>query len=81
MGRKQANACGLNGILGNVYEWCEDWKDAYPGGTVTDPQGASSGSARVARGGSWLVHDNRTRSCFRDFFALARSGPRTEVDW
>ncbi len=69
MGRKPANAWGLYDMLGNVYEWCEDWKGAYPGGNVTDPRGPSGGSARVARGGSWMVHANRTRSYFRDFFA------------
>jgi formylglycine-generating enzyme required for sulfatase activity len=66
-GQKQANAWGLYDVLGNVYEWCEDWKGAYPSGSVTDPRGPSGGSARVVRGGSWLIHANRARSYFRDF--------------
>ena len=66
VGLKQANAWGLYDMLGNVYEWCEDWKGSYPGGSVTDPMGPSDGPGRVVRGGSWLVHENRTRSYFRD---------------
>jgi formylglycine-generating enzyme required for sulfatase activity len=66
--QKQANAWGLYDMLGNVYEWCEDWKDAYPGENVTDPRGPSDGRGRVVRGGSWYVHANRTRCYFRDFF-------------
>ncbi len=68
VGQKQANAWGLYDMLGNVYEWCEDWVDIYPREMVTDPHGPSSGSRRVARGGSWFVHANRTRSYFRDSF-------------
>ena len=31
----------------------QDWLGVYPGGSVTDPQGAASGSDRVFRGGGW----------------------------
>ena len=68
VGQKQANAWGLSDMLGNVYEWCEDWKGDYPSGNVKDPRGPSSGLGRVVRGGSWFVHANRTRCEFRDFF-------------
>ena len=64
VGTKQANAWGLHDMHGNVWEWCADWKDdTLPGGT--DPTGASSGSVRVLRGGSWNLGAGICRSALR----------------
>ena len=58
------NQWGLYDIHGNIYEWCLDWYGTYPG-TVTDPNGATSGSYRVFRGGSWAGIAYGCRGAFR----------------
>ena len=65
VGQKRANAWGLHDMLGNVWEWTGDWYGRYPSGSVTDPQGPSTSTRRVSRGGSW-IHDARyVRSAYR----------------
>jgi formylglycine-generating enzyme required for sulfatase activity len=65
VGQKQANAWGLYDMHGNVSEWCLDWFVYYPGGSVRDPTGPSSGLFRVCRGGSWGSFNILCRSAFR----------------
>ncbi len=53
VGTNRANAWGLYDMNGNVWEWVEDLFGNYPSRSVIDPMGASSGSERVFRGGSF----------------------------
>jgi len=55
VGQKRPNSFGLYDILGNVWEWVNDWYDEkyYQNSPATDPQGPASGRYRVLRGGSW----------------------------
>ena len=59
------NVWGLYDMHGNVREWCEDRYGDYPSGHVTDPEGPSSGSYRVIRGGSWFNYAWMCRAAFR----------------
>jgi formylglycine-generating enzyme required for sulfatase activity len=63
---KSANELGLYDMSGNVYEWCWDWYDSYGSEAQTDPTGASSGTHRVFRGGSWYDVAAGVRSAFRN---------------
>lgn len=57
---KQANELGIYDMSGNVLEWCSDRYGGYQSSSLSDPQGPSSGSVRVIRGGGYF---SRVRFC------------------
>jgi hypothetical protein len=66
VGTKTANELGIYDMSGNVLEWCYDWYDDYSSSSQTNPTGASSGSNRVLRGGSWYFYAQYCRVALRN---------------
>jgi sulfatase modifying factor 1 len=51
--RIHANGYGISDLIGNVWEWCQDWNGPYGADALKDPIGPPMGTRRALRGGSW----------------------------
>ena len=77
VGKFPPNPFGLQDMLGNVLEWCEDGysKDSYQKHQQKNPFYKEEGSFRVSRGGSWYYEPSNERCAYRhsDFRANDRA--------
>jgi len=63
VGSKQPNAWGLYDMVGNLWQWLNDWNGTYTSAAQDNPTGPANGSARIGRGGSYSIMDSDLLLC------------------
>jgi sulfatase modifying factor 1 len=69
IGSYRPNAWGLYDMLGNVWEWTNDWydEDYYARSPGSNPTGADIANVKVRRGGAWNTFPLYARPAYRNW--------------
>ena len=62
---KLPNALGFYDMLGNLWEWCQDFGSLYPIASMVNPTGPMTGKFRLLRGGYWINYSVSCRASQR----------------
>jgi len=65
VGMKLPNNFGLYDMLGNVWQWCQDWAQIYSPNPQIDPKGPSTGDSKIRRGAASCISKNEMRASHR----------------
>ncbi len=70
VGKKEPNSIGLYDMLGNVWEWTQDWydKNYYETRLDNNPLGPKKGTKKVLRGGAWNSSLDMIHPSYRSYY-------------
>lgn len=66
---KLPNDWGVYDMIGNLWEWTNDWYGGYPASSVLNPTGPNQGTTKVVRGCAWSNGARFCRVASRNYYS------------